>query len=102
MPRSLQLESSTVLSSVGMTDFLQSRLGMHLKLTLQRPTASTSKCRGGADAASGYSNAAVAQPADENLAGAAIDVFANLATATLVDRSIVATLTEVNSRLTTT
>jgi hypothetical protein len=51
-------------------------------------------------AASGYANAAVAQPADDNLAGAAIYAFANLATATVVDRGIVATLTDVNSRLT--
>jgi phage shock protein A len=51
-------------------------------------------------AASGYANTAVAQPADEDLAGAAIDAFANLVTATAVDRGIVATLTEANSRLT--
>jgi hypothetical protein len=51
-------------------------------------------------AASGYANTAVAQPADDNLAGAAIDAFTNLATATSVDRGIVATLTESNSRLT--
>jgi hypothetical protein len=50
-------------------------------------------------AASGYANAAVAQPADEDIAGASIDTFSNLATATAVDRGIVATLTEANSRL---
>jgi hypothetical protein len=42
----------------------------------------------------------VAQPADEDLAGAASDAFANIATATTVDRGIVATLTDANSRLT--
>jgi hypothetical protein len=56
--------------------------------------------QGGTAAASGYANADVAQPADEDLAGAAIDAFANLATATTVDRGIVATLTEPNSHLT--
>jgi hypothetical protein len=50
--------------------------------------------------ASGYANAAVAQSADEDLAGAAIDAFFNLATATAVDRGIITTLTESNSRLT--
>jgi hypothetical protein len=58
--------------------------------------------QGGVEAAaSGYANADVAQPDDEDLAGAAIDGFANLATATTVDRIIVSTLTEANSRLTT-
>jgi hypothetical protein len=52
-----------------------------------------------ADAA-GYANAAVAQPFDEDLAEAAIDAFANLATATAVDRGIVATLTEAKSCVT--
>jgi hypothetical protein len=56
--------------------------------------------QGGAASASGYANAAVAQPADEDFAGAAIGVFANLAPVTAVDRGIVATLTEANSRLT--
>jgi hypothetical protein len=51
-------------------------------------------------AASGYANAAVAQPGYDDLAGAAIDAFANLVTATTVYRGIVATLTEDNSRLT--
>jgi hypothetical protein len=50
--------------------------------------------------ASRYANAAVVQPADVDLEGAAIDAFANLATATAVDRGIIATLTEANSRLT--
>jgi hypothetical protein len=81
-----------------MTDFLQSRLGTRLKLTLQWPTASTRKCRGAA--ASGYDNTAVAKPADEDLEGAAIDAFSNLATATAVDHGIFATLTEANSHLT--
>jgi hypothetical protein len=57
------------------------------------------KCRGEA-AASGYANTAVAQPADEDIAGEAIDAFANLATATAVDRGMVVTLTEANPRLT--
>jgi hypothetical protein len=42
----------------------------------------------------------VARPADEDFAGRAIDAFVNLATSTAVDRGIVATLTEANSRLT--
>jgi hypothetical protein len=46
-PRSLQLESSTVLAAVGMADLLQSRLGMRSTLTLQWPIFSTIKCRGG-------------------------------------------------------
>jgi hypothetical protein len=45
-PRSLQLESYTVLAAVGMAEFLQSKLRIHLKLTLLRPTASTHKYRG--------------------------------------------------------
>jgi putative hemolysin len=52
------------------------------------------------DASSRYTNAAVAQPADKYLAGAVIAAFANLATATAVDRGIVATLTEANSHST--
>jgi hypothetical protein len=40
-------------------------------------------------AAYGYANAAVAQPADYDLVGAAIDTFVNLATATAVYRGIV-------------
>jgi hypothetical protein len=56
--------------------------------------------QGGLADASRYANAAVAQPVDEDLAGAAIDAFANLATATVVDHSIVATLTEANLLLT--
>jgi hypothetical protein len=51
-------------------------------------------------AASGCANADVAQPADEDLAGAAIYAFTNLATVAAVDRGIIATLTEANSRLT--
>jgi hypothetical protein len=54
--------------------------------------------QGESAATSGYANAAVAQP-DEDLAEASIDAFANLASATAVDRAIVATLTEANSRL---
>jgi hypothetical protein len=54
--------------------------------------------QGESAATSGYANADVAQP-DEDLAEAAIDAFANLASATAVDRSIVATLTEANNRL---
>jgi hypothetical protein len=45
-------------------------------------------------ATSGRANAAVAQPAGDDLSGAAIDAFTNLATATSVDRGIVTTLTE--------
>jgi hypothetical protein len=54
----------------------------------------------GGAAASGYCNAAVLQPADEDLSRAAIDAFSNLTTATAVDRGIASTLTEANSRLT--
>jgi hypothetical protein len=99
-PRYLQLESSTVLASVGMTKFLQSRLGMRSKITFQLPIASTKKIQRETAVASGYANTSVAQPADEDLSGAAIDEFTSLATATAVDRGIVATLTEANSRLT--
>jgi hypothetical protein len=51
-------------------------------------------------AASGYVNAAVAQPANYDISGAATDAFANLATATALDRGIVATLTDATYRLT--
>jgi hypothetical protein len=54
--------------------------------------------QGESAATSGYAHAAVAQP-DEDLDEAAIDAFANLASATAVDRAIVATLTEASSRL---
>jgi hypothetical protein len=97
-PKSLQLESFTVIVAVGMTDFLQSRLGMLLKITL--PCRHHKHMQGETAAASGYANAAVSQPSDDDLAGAAIDAFSNLSTATVVDRGIVATLTEANSRLT--
>jgi hypothetical protein len=49
-------------------------------------------------ATSGYANADVAQP-DEDLDEAPIDAFATLASATAVDRSIMAKLTEANARL---
>jgi hypothetical protein len=42
----------------------------------------------------------VAQPADDDIDGEAIDDFANLATATAVDRNIVSTLTDASYRLT--
>jgi hypothetical protein len=54
--------------------------------------------QGESAATSGYANAAVAQP-DEDLAESAIDAFANLASATAVDRAIVSTWTEANARL---
>jgi hypothetical protein len=50
--------------------------------------------------ASGYVNAAVVQPIDDDLAEAAIDVFTRVAIAIAVDYGIVATLTDANSRLT--
>jgi hypothetical protein len=50
-------------------------------------------------ATSGYANAAVSQPVDDDLAEAAIDAFATLEPATSVDRSIVATLTDANLTL---
>jgi hypothetical protein len=46
--------------------------------------------RGETVAASGYDNAAAAQPADEDLAGEDIGAFANLSKAIAVDRDIVA------------
>jgi hypothetical protein len=58
------------------------------------------KMQGETAAASRYANAAVAQPADDDLSGADINAFANLATATAVDHGIVATLTESTSLLT--
>jgi hypothetical protein len=54
--------------------------------------------QGESAATSGYANDDFAQP-DEDLAEAAIDAFANLASATAVDRAVVATLTEANARL---
>jgi hypothetical protein len=59
---------------------------MRLKLTLHWPTTRKRKFRG--------------KKLLEDLVGSAIYAFANLATATAVDRGIVATLTEANSRLT--
>jgi hypothetical protein len=54
--------------------------------------------QGESAATSRYANADVAHP-DGDLDEAAIDVFANLASVTAVDRAIVATLTEANARL---
>jgi hypothetical protein len=51
---------------------------------------------GGTAAVSGYANTAVAQPDDEDPAGEAIGAFANLTTATTVDRGIVTNLIEAN------
>jgi hypothetical protein len=51
-------------------------------------------------AASGYANVAVSQPEFYDLYEAVIDAFFNLATATAVDRGIVATLTGAHFRLT--
>jgi hypothetical protein len=51
-------------------------------------------------AASGYANADVAQPADDDLAEADIDGFFNLARATSMYRGTVATLTDANYLLT--
>jgi hypothetical protein len=51
-------------------------------------------------AASGYSNADVAQPADDDLAEAAMDSFANLAKSTSAYRGIVSTSTDESYRLT--
>jgi hypothetical protein len=48
--------------------------------------------------AQGYANADVAQPEDD-LAEQALGAFTNLATATAVDRGVVAQLTEATSRL---
>jgi hypothetical protein len=51
-------------------------------------------------AAYGYSNAAAAQPDDDDLTEAAFDSFSNLATSTSVYRGIVSTSTDENYRLT--
>jgi hypothetical protein len=55
--------------------------------------------QGESAATSGYDNADVAQPADDDLAEADIDAFANLETSTEVDCDIFATLSDVNSCL---
>jgi hypothetical protein len=47
----------------------------------------------------GYANAEVTQIGEDDLAEQALGAFANLATATAVDRGVVAQLTESNSRL---
>jgi hypothetical protein len=57
------------------------------------------KIQGVSAATSGYDNADVEQPADDDLTEASIDEFTNLATATSVDRGIISTLTDANSRL---
>jgi phage shock protein A len=49
--------------------------------------------------AQGFANAAVTQASTYDLAEQALGAFANLATATAVDRNVVAQLTEANSRL---
>jgi phage shock protein A len=49
--------------------------------------------------AQGFSNAAVTQAREDDLAEQALGAFANLATATAVDRNVVAQLTESDSRL---
>jgi hypothetical protein len=49
--------------------------------------------------AQAFSNAAVTQASKDDLAEQALGAFANLATATDVDRKVVAQLTEANSRL---
>jgi hypothetical protein len=49
--------------------------------------------------AQGFSNAAVTQTSEDDLAEQALGAFANLATATAVDQDVVAQLTEYNSHL---
>jgi hypothetical protein len=49
--------------------------------------------------AQGFANAAVIQASEDDLAEQALGAFANLATSTDVDRSVVAHLTEANSSL---
>jgi hypothetical protein len=49
--------------------------------------------------AQGFANAAVTQASEYDLAEQGLGAFENLATATAVDRNVVAQLTEVNSRL---
>jgi phage shock protein A len=50
--------------------------------------------------AQAFANAAVTQASEDDLAEQARGAFANLETATAVDRNVVAQLTEANSRLT--
>jgi hypothetical protein len=50
-------------------------------------------------AASGYVNADISQPVDDDLSEAAIAAFANSTTSSSVDRGIVATLTDTNYQL---
>jgi hypothetical protein len=88
--------------TVGMKEIPKTRLGTASKSILRRPTVSTSKFRVNQCESvdtSGYDNAAVAQPTNDDLAEAAIDAFDNLATATSVDHCIVATLTDANAHL---
>jgi hypothetical protein len=49
--------------------------------------------------AQAFANSAVTQASEDDLAEQALGAFANLATATAVDRNVVAQLTEANSRL---
>jgi hypothetical protein len=67
----------------------------NFKIHFVMPYHQHKQMQGKSDATSGYANADVAQPED-GLAEAAIDAFANLATATALDRDIVATLTDAN------
>jgi phage shock protein A len=57
------------------------------------------KMQGETVGAQGFANAAVTQASEDDLAEKALGEFANLATATAVDQSVVAQLTEANSRL---
>jgi hypothetical protein len=98
-PRSFQLESSTLLAR--WNDRLPAEQTWNaLKTHFARAHRRHKQIQGGTAAASGHATRAVAQPAGEDLAGAAIDAFFNSATATAVDRGIVTTLTGANSCLT--
>jgi hypothetical protein len=61
----------------------------HQHKHMQGESVATSRC----------ANAAVAQPAEDDLSESAIDAFANLEKSTAVDLGIVATLTYANARL---
>jgi hypothetical protein len=57
------------------------------------------KMQGEKVAAQRFANASVAQASEDDLAEQALGVFANLATSITMDRSVVAQITEANSRL---
>jgi hypothetical protein len=96
-PRSLQLESFTLFAAIGMTYLQHNTL---VKLTLLRPTVSTSKCNGEKLLPPGIPTQLWHNLLMKTLQRQPLMYLPNLATATAVERGGVATLTEANSRLT--